>query len=281
MIRNLLVATDGSAQGAVAVECAFSLAHRLYARLEAVHVIDSRLVDLPMALPALGAAAAWSGPQASAALHAALRKRGEEILGELEERAEKEGMPLEATLAFGNPSQVLREIQQRTELLVLGRAGEHAQTAPGMTGSVADRVVRHAIRPCLLTPSSFSPIRKILFATDGGAVAARARDVATDLAQGLNVPLVILSVAERASGEPRARTIVQNAISSVRAHEATAASLALVGNPAATILEQAEKLEADLVVLGTRGHGKMYERILGSTASLVGAHAACPVLLVP
>ena len=47
------------------------------------------------------------------------------------------------------------------------------------------------------------------------------------------------------------------------------------------ILEQAKKLSANLVVLGMHGHGKMYDRLLGSTATLVNAHAACPVLLVP
>jgi nucleotide-binding universal stress UspA family protein len=281
MIRNLLVATDGSPQSAVAVDCAFSLAHRLYARLEAVHVIDSRLVDLPMALPAFGAAAAWSGPQASSALHAALQARGEAILRELEARAEKEEIPVETHLEFGNPAQVIRDIQQRTELVVLGRAGEHAVAAPGMTGSTMDRVVHRAIRPCLVTPPAFAPIRKILFATDGGAAAARARDVATDLAQALSVPMVVLSVATRASGEERARTVVENALSSVRAHETAAAGLALAGNPAAVILEQAKKLAADLVVLGMHGHGKMYDRLLGSTAAIVNARAACPVLLVP
>lgn len=281
MIRNLLVATDGSPYGAVAVEGAFSLARRLYARLEAVHIIDSRLVELPMALPSFGAAAAWSGPQAASALQAALQARGEAILREVEARGEKENLPVETHLEFGNPAQVLRDIQQRTELVVLGRAGEHAGTAPGMTGSTMDRVVRRTIRPCLVTPPAFSPVKKILFATDGSAVSARARDVATDLAQALDIPLVVLAVAERAGGEERARTIVQNALSSIRAHETTAAGLALPGNPAAVILEQAKKLSADLVVLGMHGHGKVYDRLLGSTATLVNAHAACPVLLVP
>lgn len=53
------------------------------------------------------------------------------------------------------------------------------------------------------------------------------------------------------------------------------------GDPVATILEQAKKLAADYVVLGSHGHTALYELIVGSTAGAILRHAPCPVVIVP
>jgi nucleotide-binding universal stress UspA family protein len=53
----------------------------------------------------------------------------------------------------------------------------------------------------------------------------------------------------------------------------------LRGRPASAIVDEALALEADLVVLGSRGHGAIATMVLGSTASEVVDHAPCPVLV--
>ena len=51
------------------------------------------------------------------------------------------------------------------------------------------------------------------------------------------------------------------------------------GRPASAIVDEAGAMKADLVVLGSRGHGTIAMMILGSTASEVVDHAPCPVLV--
>lgn len=51
------------------------------------------------------------------------------------------------------------------------------------------------------------------------------------------------------------------------------------GRPASAIVDEAGVMEADLVVVGSRGHGTIATMILGSTASEVVDHAPCPVLV--
>ncbi|MEO5965016.1 MAG: universal stress protein [Candidatus Limnocylindrales bacterium] len=53
----------------------------------------------------------------------------------------------------------------------------------------------------------------------------------------------------------------------------------LRGRPASAIVDEATAMEADLVVLGSRGHGTIATMVLGSTASEVVDHAPCPVLV--
>jgi nucleotide-binding universal stress UspA family protein len=53
------------------------------------------------------------------------------------------------------------------------------------------------------------------------------------------------------------------------------------GAVADEILDQASAIEADLIVMGTHGHGAMYNLLVGSATKGVLKHATRPVLLVP
>jgi nucleotide-binding universal stress UspA family protein len=49
----------------------------------------------------------------------------------------------------------------------------------------------------------------------------------------------------------------------------------------AAILEQAQKLGAEYIVIGSHGHSAVYDVMMGSVASGVLKKSPCPVLIVP
>ena len=53
----------------------------------------------------------------------------------------------------------------------------------------------------------------------------------------------------------------------------------LHGRPGSSIVDEAGAFGADLVVVGSRGHGTIATMLLGSTASEIVDHAPCPVLV--
>jgi len=53
------------------------------------------------------------------------------------------------------------------------------------------------------------------------------------------------------------------------------------GTVAEEILNQADELNADLIVMGAHGHGAMYNLLVGSATKGVLKHSTRPVLLVP
>ena len=53
------------------------------------------------------------------------------------------------------------------------------------------------------------------------------------------------------------------------------------GAVAEEILEQADAINADLIVMGTHGHGAMYNLLVGSATKGVLKHSTRPMLLVP
>lgn len=54
----------------------------------------------------------------------------------------------------------------------------------------------------------------------------------------------------------------------------------LFGSPDSRIVETAEELEADLIVIGSHGHKRWERLLLGSVSSSVVNHAPCSVLIV-
>lgn len=54
-----------------------------------------------------------------------------------------------------------------------------------------------------------------------------------------------------------------------------------VGSPVAKILDEANQLSADMIVMGSHGHGALYGLLVGSTAGGILKKATCPVMIVP
>lgn len=58
-------------------------------------------------------------------------------------------------------------------------------------------------------------------------------------------------------------------------------ALLVQGPTVQTILEEADRHDADLIVMGSHGHGTLYQMIVGSVSEGVLRKTRCPVLLVP
>jgi nucleotide-binding universal stress UspA family protein len=59
-----------------------------------------------------------------------------------------------------------------------------------------------------------------------------------------------------------------------------ASSHAHVGRPDAEIVDQAERIGAGLIVMGSRGSGPIRRVLMGSVSDSVVRHAHCPVMVV-
>ena len=54
-----------------------------------------------------------------------------------------------------------------------------------------------------------------------------------------------------------------------------------VGQPVGIILDEAVRTGADYLIMGSHGHGKLYDFLVGSTASGVLKKARCGVIVIP
>ena len=135
---------------------------------------------------------------------------------------------------------------------------------------------------------------KILHANDGSENAFHAFELALLLAKQNNSELHMVSVEEidhvpeqieevreeAGSAARQFHSVIQRA--QKRADEANVVlhTHVLAGHPVRTVVNLAAELEAELVVIGARGHSALYERLVGSRADRIMQLAHCPVLVV-
>ncbi len=279
MIKSILVCTDGSPHGDVACEYAIALTQQLGARLLGLHVLDSRMLEGPLMADISG----WVGAQPYGSqlqqFRELMEEKGQTVIQALNSRCESAGVKIETWVKMGHPPRIILEEEARAELLVMGQKGEHAEWIGEMSGSIVERVVRHSVKPCMITPDTFRPISRILAAYDGSAHASQALHEATELAQALKAELVLLTVAEN-DDQKRAHGISKDAVDLVKAHGVNALNLVVTGKPATAILENARDERCDLIVVGAYGHSRIREMIVGSTTAQIITKSKVPVMLV-
>jgi nucleotide-binding universal stress UspA family protein len=137
----------------------------------------------------------------------------------------------------------------------------------------------------------------ILVAVDGSDPAYKAADIAADLAHRYSATLVVVHVLARVPVPTEGGDLSQVAIAkqqrkagddvvaeaSKRAHTRGVQAVETVveeGDPAKTIVDLGSRRNVDLIVMGTRGLGRLQGIILGSVAHKVTHLATCPVLTV-
>jgi nucleotide-binding universal stress UspA family protein len=63
--------------------------------------------------------------------------------------------------------------------------------------------------------------------------------------------------------------------------DVNASALMAQGDPVKTILREAERLDAELIVVGSHGHGMMFDALMGSISAGILRKSTIPVLVVP
>ena len=119
----------------------------------------------------------------------------------------------------------------------------------------------------------------VVIATDVSPSAERAVTVAVDLADRFDARVHVLSVVEEDDNghEQHVRTELARLAGTLGRPVTTAIRH---GDAASVVLDYAERVDADLVALGTRGRDSPYSYHLGSVAERVAHDCPEPVLTV-
>jgi nucleotide-binding universal stress UspA family protein len=200
-------------------------------------------------------------------------------------------------LREGTPKELLQELRG-VDLIVVGTSGATGFTKAAL-GSTAEMIFRSSTVPvltvgphCRCSGAESIVLNTILYATDFSPGSAVALASALLIAGEHNAKLVLLHVAhdkdvpfsfERtmASGEPleELRKLVPGGIELKR----PPTYLVGFGTPEETIIGEAKKDRADMIIVAARGASKFRSAIShlsGGTAYRIAADADCPVLAI-
>lgn len=274
MIKRILVPTDGSEPSMVGVRYAVAVAERYAAHLHGLHVVDVRLLEGPFLrdISASLGTAPYVNYQGNIAM--ILEERGRAALDAFAQECQKAGVPHETEQATGIVVRTIIERSELSDLIVMGRSGEHSEWLEGLIGSTTQAVVRRARRPVLVTGTATPGSNLYLVAYDGSDNARTALRVAAEISADWKAPLHVLVVE---SG--RGNEAMSEARRYLDAHQVTVEYVLKKGDPSETIVEYAAECKADLLVMGAYGHSKVRELVVGSTTAYAMNHAPCPLLL--
>ena len=110
-------------------------------------------------------------------------------------------------------------------------------------------------------------------------VASVAHSIATVLANAstdTEIPVPDLQKQERV----RVQKVVDDALSTLRESGLPTEGVVLEGDARESLLQEAEKQRADLIVVGSHGRTGLTKLLLGSVSSHAVTHANCSVLVV-
>lgn len=290
-VQSIVVAVDFSGPSQAATARASWLAERCHA---SVHVVHSARLPVPVishefAIPGPEWETIRSAAQTQVdAIAADLKKRGLDATAEVSREIAVDAILSAAT-------------KHNADLIVMGSHG-HTGLSHLMLGSVAERTLRGATVPVLVVKEekakAAKAIGRIVFATDFSAHAGAAAELAVGFAKALGASVEICHVQSMQtqpwmSIEPpppsdwvealrrEASERVQEVLAEFTKAGVEARTHLIEDTPSLAIPALAEELQADLIVMGTRGHSGLRHVLLGSVAERTVRMATCSVLTAP
>lgn len=278
--KKMLVAIDGSESGFHALKESFKLASNEKSWITVTCVVPSYEGDLDTV--ALGS------------VIASIRKPCEQALEEAKRIARSEGVLIKTVCEEGESYERIIDLseEENAELIIMGRRGL-TRLERVLMGSVTARVIGHSRRDVLIVPRDAEiQWNKILITTDGSKYSKAATGRAIDFAMAYGGELKVLSIVDMPAefyGEApdavedlinKAKAYVEDVKKQAEAAGVKTETLVREGETYRIILDVAEDLGVNAIVMGSHGKTGLRRLLMGSVTEKVIGYASCPVLVV-
>jgi nucleotide-binding universal stress UspA family protein len=282
----VVVGVDGSAESLAAVDLAAREATLRSRPLLVVHGMEQPYLQF------------LADPKPDRPAESALHQHAERVVSESVARARNAAPTIEVLgeVMMASGAQALISHSHGASLVVVGYRGLGAFTGL-LVGSIAIHVASHATCPVLIARGTMDPALPVLLAADGSPANDPAVRFAFEEAAMRGAPLVALHVwshpASRRLGDTQlliheaplvdedgSGMLAEALASSQDEYPHVAVRRQVVnGRTRKTIIDATG--DAQLVVLGARGHGGFAGLLLGSVSQAVLRHATCATAIVP
>ena len=204
----------------------------------------------------------------------------EPIRQEFNRRTSEAGIPANFSVEWGT---VARQVVARaaySDLVMLALNRPPGLSILGRLASGLQTILKRTPRPVMVVPTAASSLQHALLAYDGSPKAEEALFVATYLASRWQIGLTVVTVSNNSNGKLEIATRIQSrAKTYLGLAGVTATYLLPVGPTAQTLLETAEQVAADFVIMGGFGLSSMKSLVLGSTLNRVLLEYKQPIII--
>ena len=277
MKMKMLIPTDGSDNGNIALRYGLYIAPKFDATITGLHVIDVYLIQGPITTDISGAVGMPPYDGFFEAIETSLQEKAQFILKDFQERCQKSGFVAEVKTTTGKIDEIIAEEAQEADLVLMAKKGEHFHLKEGgLLGSVAESVIRHCGKPVMVTPEKFYEIESMGIAYDGSEPAKKALKLSLEISGHAAWPLTVVIIT---TDSKKADKLCTEAEELAGRSSADCEMVVLQGKESEAILKFIQEGSVELMVMGAYGHNRLRELFLGSTTSNVIRKSSIPVLL--
>lgn len=282
-MNNIVACIDGSASARCVTVAGAWASDRLDTSLMLLHVLERP--SAPPVQDLSGAIGLGSREQLLEELTTLDERReklalehGKHLLQEAEMMALKAGaQDVVRKQRHGDLVDALRDLEEDTRLLVMGRLGEDHDIAAHTIGSHLESVVRSVHRPIMVVMREFVAPKQFMIAYDGSTTASKALNLVANSPLLVDLPCHLVTAGPLSAEQTRqigqARETLVNA-----GFEVTTATVE--GEVQAALGQYHRDNGIDLMVMGAWGHSRIRQFFVGSNTTRMLSHSDITLLLL-
>lgn len=283
MIKRILVALDPDQDTPIATRYAAEVARRYDAAVSGLAVVDTAHIAREIG-PGGAIGATYYLEQSRKRKVDEAREAGQTLVADFEAALEEAGVRHGERLEEGVPSQRVIEEMKYCDLLVVGRTPHFFYDQPERETQTLAKIVKRGVAPTLVVGDQYRAVERVLLAYDGSDPAARTLQRFAQLqpfGRDLSVHLVNVHAGDTKGASRHSELLLRLACQFLSAHgfERVVETSMAGGAPAERLLEQAERVGSDLIVVGAHSVSAVRRMAFGSTTHTLLETCMLPLFL--
>jgi nucleotide-binding universal stress UspA family protein len=273
MVKRILVTLSANRYTAAAVGHATELAQLHGAELFGVTDINERAVEATGPVPIGGGSMAR---QLAETRRATVTEHIQEVVESFESSCRDASVKFSVHREHGEPYEQLMRLWRYCDLTLSGLQGLFSYDVIKSPKDVVIKLVSKGIQPILAVAEEYRPVRNVTIAYNGSLASAKSMKRFVQMRLWPDVKIRIVSL-----GFPfdEGEQLVGDASDYCRAHgyEVETECGSDTGHDA--LLDVGDRMETDLIVMGSTSRSRIAQRLLGDTVSHMIQHSEVPLFL--
>jgi nucleotide-binding universal stress UspA family protein len=277
MIKSILLAVDGSIYTDSVIKHGIDLAKKLDAFLRIHSVIDIRIYEWVLNTGGEGYMPVIPSNVFHDESYKFHRERAEGLIESLRQKLAESKVRFEAEKVEGAPVEVICENSRQVDLVIMGARGDYARWGDRLLGATLESVSRQIHSPLMIVDKTYQAFHSITCAYDRSVASNNGLKLAANLAAGLKLPIEVLTVHD--DQREREETL-DEAKAYLKPYDVDTQFRPEAGHADKILIQASQDIpKPTLLIMGSYGHSRFREAILGSTTVEVMRKAEKPLLL--
>ncbi|HHJ53749.1 MAG TPA: universal stress protein, partial [Caldithrix abyssi] len=277
MIKSILLPIDGSPYAEAVLQYGKYLAENLDAALHVLTVVDIRLYEWNLAAGTDSFVPVIPSTEFQEESQRVQEERAEQILKKAEQILKPTGLSYDLNKRSGIPVDEICQLARTNDLVIMGVRGEYERWRNKMLGATVEAVTRQITTSTLLVDKTFQPFETIICGYDGSSFAIKALQISAYLASAMKKGLNVITVSD---DPDEGKEVLDEAARYLQPYKTPFKLILEKGDVTEEIIALRKSIDKpSLIIIGSYGHSRLREAILGSITVEVMRKAEKPIIL--